>query len=33
MYFMRLRLNGYTNIGINTYLLICYTKVTCIYYV
>ena len=27
MYFMRLCLNGYTNIGINTYLLIYLAKV------
>lgn len=33
MYFLRLRLNGYVNIGINAYLLICYTKVTRTYYV
>ena len=33
MYFLRLRLNGYTNIDINIYLLIYYTKVTYTYYV
>ena len=33
MYFLRLRLNGYVNIGINAYLLIYYTKVTYTYYV
>lgn len=27
MYFLRLRLNGYTNIGINAYLLIYLAKV------
>ena len=31
--FLRLRLNGYTNIDINIYLLIYYTKVTYTYYV
>lgn len=33
MYFLRLRLNGYTNIDINIYLLIYYTKVIYTYYV